>query len=423
LSEEPSQSLAKPNHSLLRQIDLRQTFTALRHRNYRLWFVGQVVSLFGTWMQITAQGFFIYELTHSPAYLGYVGFASGIPTWIFMLWGGVIADRISRRTLLIITQTFMMILAFILAALVFLKLVEPWHIIALAFLGGIANAFDAPARQAFVSEMVPREDMTNAIALNGAMFNTATAIGPAISGITYAAFGPAWCFTINGISFIAVIIALSMMRLTPFERTTKARSPLAELADGFRYLSHQPMIRTIIYLIAITSVFGISFATLIPAWAVKILGGDATTNGLLVSARGLGALASALLIASLGSFQFKGKLLTFGSFAFPLMLIAFSAMQWLPLSMIMLFCAGAAQILLFNMANSTVQDMVDDKLRGRVMSIYSLTFFGFMPLGALWMGFWAEGVGAPITIAVSASIMFAFSILFWFLVPKLRRLP
>jgi MFS family permease len=423
LSEEVSQSLAKPNHSLLRQIDLRQTFTALRHRNYRLWFVGQVVSLFGTWMQMTAQGYFIYELTHSAAYLGYVGFAAGIPTWVFMLWGGVIADRISRRTLLIITQTSMMILAFILAALTFSHYVEPWHIIALAFLGGIANAFDAPARMAFVSEMVPREDMTNAIALNGAMFNIATAIGPAISGLTYAAFGPGWCFTINGVSFIAVIIALWMMRLPPLERQVIPRTALMELAEGFRYLAKQPMIRAIIYLVCITTIFGISFMTLIPAWAVKILGGDATTNGLLQSARGAGALVSALLIASLGRFQFKGKLLTIGSLAFPAMLIAFSAMQWLPLSLAMLFCSGIAQIMLFNMANSLVQEQVDDHFRGRVMGIYSLTFFGFMPLGALWMGFWAEGLGSPITIAMSASVMLTFAIAFLFLIPKLRRLP
>lgn len=408
---------------MLRQIDLRQTFTALRHRNYRLWFIGQVISLFGTWMQMTAQGFFIYELTKSPVYLGYVGFAAGIPTWIFMLWGGVIADRISRRTLLIITQTAMMILAFVLAALVFTNVVEPWHIVALAFLGGIANAFDAPARMAFVSEMVPREDMTNAIALNGAMFNTATAIGPAISGLTYAAFGPAWCFTINGFSFIAVIIALWMMRIAPMLRQAVTRSVLSELAEGFRYLAKQPMIRSIIYLIAITTVFGISFNTLLPEWAVQILGGDATTNGLLQSARGAGALVSALLIASLGRFQFKGKLLTIGSLVFPIMIVAFSAMQWLSLSLIMLFCAGLAQIMLFNMANSLVQDLVDDKLRGRVMGIYSLTFFGFLPLGALWMGFWAEGLGSPITIAMSASVMLVFAITFVILAPKLRRLP
>src|SRR5271157_4058592 len=185
----------------------RRTFMALKYPNYRLWFRGQMVSLFGTWMQTTAQGFLVYELTHSPRYLGYVGFAAGAPTWLLTLYGGVVADRIPRRMLLIITQSCMMVLAFILAALWFLHVVQPWHIMVLAFLLGVANSFDAPARQAFVSELVPREDLTNAIALNATMFNTATAVGPAVAGATYALFGAGWCFTINGLSFIAVLTA------------------------------------------------------------------------------------------------------------------------------------------------------------------------------------------------------------------------
>jgi MFS family permease len=188
-----------------------RTFAALKHSNYRLWFQGQLVSLFGTWMQTTAQGFLVFELTHSPEYLGYVGFAAGIPTWLFTLYGGVIADRVPRRTLLTVTQTSMMVLAFILAGLVFSHLVQPWHILALAFLLGVANSFDAPARQAFVGEMVAREDLTNAIALNATMFHMATAVGPAVAGFTYALFGPGWCFTLNGLSFIAVIAALRIV--------------------------------------------------------------------------------------------------------------------------------------------------------------------------------------------------------------------
>ncbi len=265
--------------------------------------------------------------------------------------------------------------------------------------------------------------MTNAIALNGAMFNTATAVGPAISGLTYAAFGPGWCFTINGISFIAVIIALWMMTLRPAERTTSNRSTLMDIAEGLRYVANHRMIRTIVYMVTIITVFGISFGTLTPEWAVDILGGDATTNGFLVSARGVGALVSALLIASLGRFHFKGKLLTAGSIAFPIALFVFSFTDWLPISMLVIFFVGIAQVLLFNMANSMVQELVDDKLRGRVMSIYSLTFFGFMPIGALWMGFWAEGLGSPITIAMSAAIIFVLMALFLFLAPKLRRVP
>src|SRR5437773_6836739 len=200
------------------------TFASLKHRNYRLWFTGNLVSLFGTWMQATAQGYLVFQLTNSPAYLGYVGFAAGVPAWMFTLYGGVIADRMSRRTLMLITQTSMMILAFVLAGLVFAGLVRPWQIVTLAFLLGVANAFDGPARLAFVVELVDREDLTNAIALNATMFNLATATGPAMAGLTYALIGPAWCFMLNGLSFTASITALLRMKLPPPKPATKRAS-------------------------------------------------------------------------------------------------------------------------------------------------------------------------------------------------------
>jgi len=192
---------------------LAQTFFALKYPNYRLWFFGQLVSVFGTWMQLTAQGFLLFELTHSSAYLGYLGFTGGSATWLFMLYGGVVADRIPRRNLLITTQSVMMVLALILAALTFSNEVQPWHIFVLAFLLGIANSFDAPTRQAFVLEMVYKEALGNAIALNSTLFNSATALGPAAGGILYMVFGPGWCFLINGISFLAVILALFFMKI------------------------------------------------------------------------------------------------------------------------------------------------------------------------------------------------------------------
>jgi MFS family permease len=400
----------------------KQTFAALKYPNYRLWFWGQMVSLFGTWMQMTAQGFLVFELTHSPAYLGYVGFSAGVPTWLLMLYGGVIADRMSRRTLLIITQTSMMVLAFILAALAFLHLVQPWHIIFLAFCLGVANAFDAPARQSFVLEMVEREDLTNAIALNSTMFNSATAVGPAVSGVTYALFGPAWCFTINGISFIAVIGALTLMKLKSQPSPVRRNSIGADLKEGIRYARSHPMIRTLIGLVGVTSLFGFSFTTLLPAWAVTIMGGNATTNGLLQSARGAGAFFSALFIASLGRFKFKGKLLTFGTFAFPALLLVFSFVRFLPLSLFMLVGVGAATILIMNLANALVQTLVSDSLRGRVMGIYALTFFGLMPIGALWIGSVAQHIGAPNAVIIASLISLVFASLVWTLVPKLRTL-
>jgi len=404
------------------RISWRQTFTALKYPNYRLWFRGQMISLVGSWMQTTAQAYLIFDLTKSPAYLGYAGFAVGIPTWLFMLYAGVVADRMSRRKLMIITQTSMMILAFLTAWLTFSHLIQPWHIILLAFGFGTANAFDAPARQAMVQELVDCEDMTNAIALNSAMFNTSVALGPAFGGMTYHLFGPAWCFTINGLSFIAVIAALAAMKLKPFRPKAEKNSVLTELKEGLDYVVQHSVIRTIISLIGIIGLFGMAFATLMPAWAVNILHGNAKTNGFLQSARGFGALASALLIASLGRFKFRGKLLTFGSFAFPALLVIFSFIRGMPLSMLFLFGIGFAHILVFNLANASVQTLTPDALRGRVMSIYSLVFFGSLPIGALLIGWMATKAGEPTTIVINSLITLTYAAILWTFMPKLRKL-
>ena len=401
---------------------LSRTFAALKYPNYRLWFVGQLASLVGTWMQTTAQGYLIFQLTKSPAFLGYVGFASGIPSWIFMLYGGVVADRMSRRTLLILAQTAMMLLAFVLAALTATNLVQPWHIVALALLLGIANAFDAPARQAFVLEMVDREDLGNAIALNSTMFNSATAVGPAVAGIAYAALGPAWCFTINGLSFLAVIAALLAMKLKPIEVRPRITSALYDLKEGLTYVRSHAVIRTLILIALITSLFGMAYATLIPAWAVNILGGDATTLGLLQSARGVGSLIGALMIASLGRFQFKGKLMTIGMFVFPVLLVFFSAVRWLPASLLVLVGVGWGFMVCFNMMNTLIQTTVSDQLRGRVLGIYALTFFGAMPIGALAAGELAARFGEPVTVVLGAVVPLVFAAWLWLRMPQLRRL-
>ena len=271
---------------LRKSMSWKQAFTALKYPNYRLWFWSQTVSLFGMWMESTALAFLVFDLTKSPALLGVVGFASGAPTWIFTLYAGVIADRVPRRTLLMITQTVMMTLAFVLAALTFLHWIQPWHILVIAVLLGTANAFEAPSRQSFILEMVEPEDMTNAIALNAAMFNSAMAVGPAAAGLVYAFFGPAWCFVVNGVTFLAVIAALGKMKLRPFVPPSARTSALADLKEGLKYVAAHPLIRTIIGLIGVISLFGISYVTLFPAWAVDVLHGDAKTNGFLQSARG-----------------------------------------------------------------------------------------------------------------------------------------
>lgn len=409
-------------NGLRRQLSWKNTFSAFKYRNYRLWFWGQTVSLVGSWMQATAQGFFIFELTRSPAFLGYTGFAMGIPTWLFMLYGGVIADRMKRRTLLLITQTAMMALAFTLAALTFSGLVKPWHVVILAFGLGVANAFDAPARHAFVSEMVEREDMSNAIALNSTMFNLATAVGPAVAGITYAFFGPGWCFTINGVSYLAVIIALFLMKLNSQPQRTTGASALEELKESLRYVAAHPIIRAIIGLIVATSLFGVSFITLVPAWAVKILHGNAATNGWLQSARGVGALICALAIASLGRFKYKGRLLALGSVGFPALLLVLAFVKWLPLTLVLLIGIGMAIILIFNLSNSLVQIQVPDSLRGRVMGIYSLMFFGFMPVGSLLIGISAEHFGEPTAVVINSLILLGVALMMWIFQPGVRKL-
>ena len=403
-----------------RRFSVGQTFTALRYPNYRLWFMGQLVSLVGTWMQTTAQGYLIFELTHSPAYLGYVGFAAGLPSWLFMLYGGVVADRVSRRNLLVVTQAVMMALAFLLAALVFTELVQPWHIVALALALGTANAFDAPARVSFLVELVPQEDVTNAVALNGTMFNSATAVGPAVAGVTYAALGPAWCFALNGLSFVAVITALVLMKLSRRPAPPNRGRTLEELKAGFGFVASNSTLLTLIFLAGTASLFGMAFVTLLPAWAVTVLGGDATTNGLLQSARGVGALVAALFIASRGRFQFKGRLLTLGSFVYPVCLLAYSFTSTLPLALLALVVAGWGLISMLNLSNAFVQTLVPDHLRGRVASIYTLTLFGLMPIGALLAGSLADALGAPSTVRLTAlAALGAAAIVYW-RVPQLR---
>jgi predicted MFS family arabinose efflux permease len=418
----PTPTASGGERRLMPRSRAKEVFASFQHRNYRLWFIGQVASVIGIWMQFMAQGFLIFELTHSPAYLGYVGFASGIPIWLFSLLGGVISDRMPLRTLLLITQTTMMILAFILAALTFLGHIQPWHILVLAFGLGIVNSFDAPARQAFVIELVGREDLSNAIALNSTMFNLGTAIGPAIAGVVYAVLGPGWCFTINGVSFIAIISALLMMRLERQLPRMRKGTAIDDLKDGLRYLISHSTIRMLITITMVTTIFGMSFAVLLPAWAVKILGGDATTNGFLQSARGIGSLIGALMIASLARTKIKGKLLTLGSLVFPALLLVWSAIHSVPLSLLVLVGVGWGTMLVLNISNILGQLHVPDHLRGRVMSVYTLCFFGMFPLGSLLLGTVAEVIGEPTTVALGALVTLVFAGLLWLRVPQLRAL-
>jgi len=399
----------------------RGTFAALKHYNYKLWFFGQMVSMMGTWMQSTAQGYLIYQLTGSPVYLGLVGFVGGIPTWLFTLFGGVVADRISRRNLMVITQTSMLILAFILGGLTFANVVKPWHILLLAFLLGVVNAFDAPARVSFVLELVPREDMTNAIALNSTMFNIATVVGPSVAGLTYAAFGPAWCFTLNGLSFIAVIVALLLMRISLEVQPSRRSNAMAEIAEGLQYVFTNRLVLSLTAAVGLVAMFGFGLMNLLPAWATDVLHGNEVTNGLLVSARGFGALISALMLASMTRHKIRGKLWMVGFIVIPAALFFFAWIRWLPLSLAVLVVIGWGMMMLTNNSNALIQSQVPDNLRGRVMGVYALVFNGMIPVGALLAGGVAERLGSPVTVILSAGILLIFVVAAWIFLPEIRR--
>jgi MFS family permease len=398
------------------------TFAALRHPNYRLWFFGQLVSLLGSWMQTSAQSFLVFELTHSPAYLGWVGFAAGLPSCLLMLYGGVVADRVPRRSLLVCSQIALALQAALLAGLTFAHVVQPWHILVLAAWVGVANAFDAPARQSFILEMVDRETLTNAIALNSTIFNSALSIGPGVAGILYASLGPAWCFAINAVSFLAVIGALLAMRLPPRSAPPARPSTVQQLTEGLRFVARHRMIRVLIATLGMTGLLGLGIMTLVPVWAVDVLHGHARTNGVLYSARGVGSLCGALMIASLGRFR-RGRLLIAGLLLLPLVMLLFASVRTLPFSLLTLMLVGWGYMLVLNTLNATVQTLVPDELRGRVMSIYMLTFFGLMPLGALFAGSLAARLhSAPLTVELNAGALLLFGVAVALLFPDLRRL-
>jgi MFS family permease len=400
---------------------LQETFASLKHYNYRLWFFGQAISLMGTWMQSTAQGYLVYQLTSSTAYLGLVAFVGGVATWLFTLFGGVVADRISRRNLMVITQTTMLVLAFILGGLTFANIVRPWHVLILAFLLGVANAFDAPARVSFVMEMVPREDMTNAIALNSTMFNIATVVGPSVAGLTYAAFGPAWCFILNGLSFVAVIVALLLMHIKLEVQASPRPNALAEIGEGLHYVFTNRLVLSLNASVGLVAMFGFGLLSLLPAWAKDVLHGNEVTNGLLVSARGFGALISALMLASLTRHRLRGKLWMVGFLVAPAAMFLFAWVRWLPLSLAILAVIGWGMMMMTNNSNAMIQSRVPDNLRGRVMGVYTLVFNGFIPIGALLAGGIAQKLGSPVTVILCAGVLMIFVLATWIFLPEIRQ--
>lgn len=398
-------------------------FAALRHRNFQLYFGGQLISNAGTWMQVIAQGWLVYQLSHSELTLGIVGFASAIPALLVSPWGGVVVDRVPKRSLLILTQSGAMMLAFILALLTFTHLVQVWHIVLLAAGLGLVNAFDGPGRQAFVVEMVGREDLPNAIALNSLMFNSARVVGPAMGGLLLAILGTAWCFTINGLSYLAVIAGLWAMQVQPHNSKPLLESPWKQLTSGVQYVSRQIDLGGLLLLSLIFSIFGISYSTILPAFVGQVLNQGAVAYGWVNAATGVGAVTGAFLIANNHGAKWRGTWLMAAGLAFPVVLGIFAFTPYFPVSLILAFGLGIGFMVQFTMINTLLQTRVEDHLRGRVMALYTLTFFGFTPFGNLAIGALSEVIGISYAVAIFASISLLLTLIVLRKIPQIKNLP
>jgi MFS family permease len=408
-----SQSASAPTSRW--QIALR----ALRHRNFQLFFSGQLISLIGTWMQSVAQSWLVYRLTGSALLLGSVGFASQIPVFLFAPLGGITADRFNRRHIVIGTQVASMVLAFILAALTLLHKVQVWHVFVLAALLGIVNAFDIPGRQSFLVDMVGKEDLMNAIALNSSMFNGARVIGPAIAGILVARIGEGWCFFANAVSYIAVIIGLLMMKVQSRPQALMA-SPLEHMMEGFRFVNRTAPIRALLLLLGLVSLVGMPYVVLMPIFADKILHGGAQGLGILMGATGVGALLGALTLAFREGVKGLGRWVALCCAGFGASLVVFALSHNFWVSVILLLPVGYTMMLQMACSNTLIQVMVPDALRGRVMAVYSMMFMGMAPIGALLGGALADRLGAQLTVAIGGVASVAGAAWFWSQLPKIR---
>ena len=396
------------------------TIRSLRHRNFQLFFSGQLISLIGTWMQNVAQSWLVYRLTGSSLLLGTVSFASQIPVFPMAPLAGMVADRWNRRTIVIITQTASMVLAFILAILTLTNRITVWEIVVLAALLGVVNAFDIPARQSFLVEMVWRDDLMNAIALNSSIFNSARIIGPAIAGILVAGIGEGWCFFANAVSYIAVIAGLFMMKIPARQAERAIKSAFDHIAEGFRFVRRTAPIRALLMILGLVSLVGMPYTVLMPVFAKNVLHGDATTLGVLGSAAGIGALIGALTLASRTRVHGLGKWVWMACASFGSFLILFSFSHVYLLSVLLLVPVGFSLMTQMGATNTLVQSMVPDRLRGRTMAVYSMMFMGMSPLGSILAGAAADKIGAPMTVALGGAFAIAGAIAFARHLPKIR---
>src|SRR5712672_4856878 len=385
-------------------ITWRHTFRALRHRNYRLFFWGQLVSLIGTWMQQTAMSWYVYQITNSKLLLGVVSAVGSAPMMLSSIWGGALADLYPKRSILVATQAAQMICAFLVAAGVWFGFATPSFIIIVAALNGISMGFDMPARQAFTVEMTSREDLLNAISLNSSIVNGARVIGPSVAGLMIGAVGVAMCFFLNGLSFIAVIAGLMMMRLPLFERKIEIVSAGEHAWEGILYSIKHPRVRTILLLFFVVGVFGWSYTVLMPAFARDVLGRGANGYGILISASGAGALIGALIVAAYGHLVTPRKLAFSGVYLFSAAMTAIAFARSFYLAVAFLFLAGFGMLLFFATSNTTLQTIVPDEMRGRVMGVWSLVFGAMIPMGSLEAGAVAHFWGTPFALGFGAII-------------------
>jgi MFS family permease len=394
---------------------------ALRHPNFKLFFAGQLISLIGTWMQQVAQSWLVYRLTGSSLLLGGISFAGQIPIFLLGPIGGHMADQRDRRRILVATQTLSMVLAFILALLTLTHQIRTWHLFILASLLGVVNAFDIPARQAFLVQMVEREDLINAIALNSSMFNGARVVGPAVAGLIVAAVGEGWCFFLNAVSYIAVIAGLLMMRLSKFERPVMTQSAIANIIEGFRFAAQTAPVRALLLLIGVMSFTAMPYTVLMPVFADRIFHSGARGLGILMGASGSGALIGSILLAMRSSVKGLGRWVAIACGSFGLSLTAFALSRNFALSAAFLVAGGMAMMVQSAASNTLIQSMVPDELRGRVMALYSMMFMGMGPLGALLAGSVAQHAGAPTAVAVGGGITVIGAIVFAWRLPQLRE--
>lgn len=397
-------------------------FRSLQYRNYRLFFGGQSISLVGTWIQRIAMPWLVYDISHSVVLLGIVGFASQIPTFVLASFAGVIVDRSNRYHILIATQVLAMLQALALASLFFVDVLQVWHIIVLSIILGFVNAFDVPARQSFLVEMVEKkEDLGNAIALNSSMVNGARLLGPSIAGVLIAVAGEGTCFLINGLSYIVVIVSLLQMKIVPKPRMKKTTKVIHELREGFKYTFGYIPIKSIILLLAVISLMGMSYSVLMPVFAREILHGNSHTFGFLMGGSGLGALTGALYLASRRNAAGLEKLIPISAIFFGLGLIALSFSRAFWLSLAMMIATGLGMMLVMASSNTVIQTIVDDNKRGRVMSFYAMAFMGTAPFGSLLSGGMAKIIGTPLTFAFGGAVCIMGALLYLRKLPELQK--